>query len=222
MFDWINRIQSSASAAQEILEYFEQMLEDDRHIFDLAANALVAGTDTDAIKEEIWATDKRVNRNERRIRRRLVTHGATHGRGAFASDLVMMSLVKDAERIGDQCKNIFDLAAMSRELPPGVKDELTELKDSTSRFLVRARNIYRSENEADARAFLAESEAAAKRCDRRSIEMVMSDDGHRGNAAAALAYRYFKRVIAHTTNVITSVVMPLDRLDYFDEDIETR
>jgi hypothetical protein len=27
-----------------------------------------------------------------------------------------------------------------------------------------------------------------------------------------------KRVLAHSMNIITSVVMPLDRLDYYDED----
>ena len=31
----------------------------------------------------------------------------------------------------------------------------------------------------------------------------------------ALAYRYFKRVTSHAGNVVTSIVMPLDKLDYY-------
>jgi hypothetical protein len=37
-------------------------------------------------------------------------------------------------------------------------------------------------------------------------------------ATTAVTYRYLKRVLAHSMNIITSVVMPLDRLDYYDED----
>jgi phosphate uptake regulator len=38
----------------------------------------------------------------------------------------------------------------------------------------------------------------------------------------ALAARYLKRIVAHLTNVLSAVVMPIDRLDYFDEDPEDR
>ena len=38
----------------------------------------------------------------------------------------------------------------------------------------------------------------------------------------ALLYRFLKRVTAHCANVVTAVIMPVDRLDYFDEDFDTR
>jgi len=38
----------------------------------------------------------------------------------------------------------------------------------------------------------------------------------------ALLYRFLKRVTAHSLNVVSAVVMPVDRLDYFDEDVEDR
>jgi hypothetical protein len=40
--------------------------------------------------------------------------------------------------------------------------------------------------------------------------------------AQALTYRYLKRIVAHLLNVLSAVVMPVDRLDYFDEDPEDR
>jgi hypothetical protein len=33
----------------------------------------------------------------------------------------------------------------------------------------------------------------------------------------ALYYRYLKRITAHLMNMMTSLVAPLDRLDYYDE-----
>jgi hypothetical protein len=38
----------------------------------------------------------------------------------------------------------------------------------------------------------------------------------------ALFHRNVKRVVAHLMNVLSAVVMPVDRLDYFDEDPEDR
>src|SRR3990170_1548449 len=36
-------------------------------------------------------------------------------------------------------------------------------------------------------------------------------------AERAVLYRYFKRITAHLMNILTSLVMPIDRLDYYDE-----
>jgi hypothetical protein len=38
----------------------------------------------------------------------------------------------------------------------------------------------------------------------------------------ALYYRFLKRTTAHVMNVLTSLVQPLDRLDYYDEAPEDR
>jgi len=220
MFSWITKLESSTNSAKEILGLFEEMLDDGRHAFDLAANSLVGGTDPDTIKEDLWSTDKRINQTERKIRRRLLTHSSTYGRGAFATDLVLMSLVKDAERIGDYAKNIFDLAALGATLSPESHEDLTAKKDQVSQMLVRAKNIYASENEDQAREFIAEADAFCLHCDKQIDLMLKSEDGK--STAAALAYRFFKRVVSHSLNIITSLVVPLDKLDYYDEDPETR
>ena len=34
----------------------------------------------------------------------------------------------------------------------------------------------------------------------------------------ALYYRFLKRITAHLMNFLTSLIMPIDRLDYYDED----
>jgi phosphate uptake regulator len=222
MFDWLKRIQSSVTSVEEVLQYFEQMLEDGRYMFETASNALLAGTDCEAVKEDLWATDKRINRLERRIRRHVITHLTMHGAGAIASDLVLMSIVKDAERIGDYCKNIFDLAMLERGFPDGVREDLLESKSTITRLLAKARNIYKSEDEEDARAFIAQADALAKHCDARAIAMVVRDDPDGQSAVSALTYRYFKRILSHTMNVITSLVVPVDQLDYYDEDEEGR
>ena len=51
------------------------------------------------------------------------------------------------------------------------------------------------------------------------ISKLVRDGSDAGPAAPrALLNRYLKRITAHLMNVMTAVVMPLDRLDYWDED----
>lgn len=199
----------------EIQRLFAEMLEDGRHVFDAAANALLGGTSLETIRDDLFATDRRINRTEQELRRKLVVHGAVHGATHFPHLLVLMSLAKDAERIGDYAKNLFDLAVARPWL--GNDDdrrELIALKDRISRVLVRSKALYEQEDASAARAFLAECHEIEDVCDAR-IEAAVS---HEGNNAAglALACRYFKRVVSHASNVITSLVMPLDKLDFYD------
>lgn len=219
MFEWIKALRSQPSGLDEIMQYFEQMLEDGRHTFDAASNSLFGGTDPATIKEDLWATDKRINANERRIRRRLMTHSAVHGRTEFPVCLALMSIVKDAERIGDFSKNLFDLANLGVGIDADSKNDLIKMKDTISRLLAKSRNIYETQDEDGARIFIAECEAIGKHCDVKMDAMCMREEGDGKLAATALAYRYLKRISAHSMNIITSVVMPLDHLDYFDEDL---
>ena len=40
--------------------------------------------------------------------------------------------------------------------------------------------------------------------------------------ARALYYRYLQRITAHLMNMLTALVMPIERLDYYDEAPEDR
>jgi phosphate transport system protein len=210
------RPEHERSGMLEIQRLFAQMLEDGRHAFDAAANALLGGTNPDAIRDDLFATDRRINRTEQELRRKLVVHGAVHGASHFPHLLVLMSLAKDAERIGDYAKNLFDLAVARPWLGEDEQTrELIALKDRISRALVRTKGLYELEDAPAARAFLAECHEIEDVCDAR-IEAALAIEG-RNAAGLALACRYFKRVVSHASNVVTSLVMPLDKLDFYDE-----
>ena len=58
--------------------------------------------------------------------------------------------------------------------------------------------------------------------DERVSALLKEDPPSAQAVARALAHRYLKRVVAHLMNVLSAVIMPLDRLDYYDEDPEDR
>src|SRR5690606_35551889 len=86
------------------------MLVDARHSFDLATSALLGGVDPEEVREEIHATDQRINRTEQELRRDLLVHVSVQGAFDIGDVLGYVLLIKKIERIGDQAKNIFDLA----------------------------------------------------------------------------------------------------------------
>jgi len=214
IFDWLK--QGSPDGLDVIARKFQQMLEDGRHVFDLAANGLLAGGDPEAFREDLFSTDRRINQTEIEIRRRLVVHGSVHGKTHLPELLVMMSLVKDAERIGDYAKNIYDLAALGQGVvPAGERQALIRSKDTVSKLLVRARNIYAEQDQPGAVGFLKDSAVAEDACD-EAVTRLLRAAGE-NMAGTVLAYRYFKRVASHAGNIVTSLVVPVDKLDYFDE-----
>jgi len=87
-----------------------KMLSDARHSFDLASAAVLSGADYDSVAEDIRVTDDHINKTEQDLRGDLVTHIAVHGGTDIGVVLSYTLLIKKIERIGDQAKNILDLA----------------------------------------------------------------------------------------------------------------
>jgi phosphate uptake regulator len=220
MFHWL---QDEDTGLGLIFRQFGQMLEDGRHVFDAACNAFVGGTEPEVVGADLFATDKRINKVEQAIRRELVVHLTVGNRGDLPVCLALMSLVKDAERVGDYAKNIFDLAVGCRTFPGDpLAPDVVHLKDRVSRMLAKMRSLYDSQDAGQATDFLREGDGILDECDRQVQRLLEDGSVSRHPVAAALVYRYVKRVMAHSMNIVSSIVMPIDKLDYFDEDRRSR
>lgn len=220
MFDWFSGGSSDTGSAGlvKMRADFGQMMDAGRHMFNTAANAFLGGTDLEVIRQDIFKTDKRINYAQQQIRREIVVHATVHGAAEFPACLVLMSVTKDAERVGDYSKNIFDLAELSPRKPAGeFKADLTDLKDRISALMADCREAFDREDAESARKLIAESQEIEDRCDNQISKLVQAgaDDGMA--TTYALAYRYFKRVSSHAFNVATTIVQPLDKIDFSEK-----
>lgn len=216
MFAWFSRDSETTSAGlQKMRAEFGQMLDAGRHVFDTAANAFLGGTDLEVIRQNLFATDKRINRAEQQIRREIVVHASVHGATEFPACLILMSVVKDAERVGDYAKNIFDLAELAPHPPTGQhKDRLVGLKDDISRIMATCREIFDSQEDERATELIREAQKMEDLCD-QEVRGLIREAGELEMAPTyVLAYRYFKRVISHVRNITSSVVQPVHKLDF--------
>ena len=99
---------SSSLLAQAWDESYE-MLRIDQRMFNEAVRVLRESGD-DRVDQEIRKLDVKVNKYERDVRRKVMTHCTVVGTTELPGGMVLVSIVIDIERIGDYCKNILDLA----------------------------------------------------------------------------------------------------------------
>jgi len=217
------RREGDAERLDRIEATLQQMIVDDLHAFDLAMSALLGERSPHEIGAELRATDHGVNAAERDIRRELVVHASVQGAIETPAILIYMSIVKDIERIGDYAKNLFDLAADGIDLSTGLyTGEITTLAGQVPEFIVSAAAAFAARDEASAKILMRSGDDLLDTFDKRVSELVREEHPDHQAVAVALTHRYLKRIVAHAMNVLSAVVMPVDRLDYFDEDPEDR
>ena len=208
---------------EHVQERVREMVRHDRREFDLAMSALLGDVVAAEVNREVRATDQQVNRLEREIRRELVVHSSVFGGIDSPSVLVYMSVVKDIERVGDYAKNLLDLALDGANFA-GLPDEAEWRRTfgQVSQFITAAGEVFNTADAAAGRELRTRGDALLRLFDDRVSGLVRGQDDAPQAVGRALAYRYLKRVVAHLMNLISAVTMPVDKLDYFDEDPEDR
>ena len=213
---------SDEGGISQIESQVQRMIADARHTFDLAMNAVTGGA-VETVADEVRRTDRQINLTEIEIRRELLVHISVHGTADAGEMLVFMNMIKDLERIGDYNKNIFDLALEGVSFS-GAEDleQILGFRDELSSRIALMGEILDTRDEDRARAYIERSDQLRREFDGLVNELVHATAPALVAVPRALLYRFLKRVAAHCANVATAVVMPVDRLDYFDEDDHTR
>ncbi len=213
---------SDEGGISQIESQVQRMIADARHTFDLAMNAVTGGA-VETVADEVRRTDRQINVTEIEIRRELLVHISVHGTADAGEMLVFMNMIKDLERIGDYNKNIFDLALEGVSFS-GAEDleQILGFRDELSSRIALMGEILDTRDEDRARAYIERGDHLRREFDGLVNELVHATAPALVAVPRALLYRFLKRVAAHCANVVTAVVMPVDRLDYFDEDDDTR
>ena len=201
----------------------QTMLRHDRHEFNLAMSALLGDVAAEDVAQELRSTDLKVNQLERDIRRQLIVHASVFGGIDSPSVLVYMSIVKDIERVGDYAKNLLDLAqdgASFAAVPDAA--EWRRLSQDVSQYIGDAGAAFYTRDTERGQQLRKRGDALLRLFDQGVSSLIRQRDPGAQAVARALASRYLKRVVAHLMNVLSAVIMPLDKLDFFDEDPEDR
>ncbi len=215
----------SSGAQRGILEQavddFLSMIEHSHWMFQRAGDVLWGKAELDTARTEVYQRDILVNKAERAVRKAIISHLAVNPRSDTAFCLILMSVGKDAERVGDYCKNIMDLPDYHTigEDRNQVTQELQRIHEAVGKLFPKVVAAFReSDEEAGGELVRAEREVTVP-CD-DIIEQVLASSGlsNRQAVAYTLLARFYKRIAAHLGNIASSLVMPVHKLDYFDEE----
>jgi len=219
MFNNLLQFWKGKDFLSQVLEDFKNMLEDAEIMFDAVCGRLIENKEDRNLEEKIYELDKKVNDLQKEIRKRVIEHLTIQPSVDVSTSLLLMSVVKDAERLGDYAKNLFEVAKLldkpiDKERYFGIfgkiKEEISELFKQTKKAFIES-------DEAQAAKSWSYERDVAKRCDEILKKLAKSSLSVNEAVCFTLMARHFKRLAAHLTNIATSVILPLTDLDYFDE-----
>lgn len=202
-----------------MLDEFDEMLVDAEWMYRTAWRVVAREVPPEQVEDDIYARDKKVNRTQRRIRRQIIEHLTLRPEANLAACLVLMSVVKDAERIGDYCKGFYEVGQQAR-LPfagDGYAEPLRETFLDVSTLFDEVRVAFRQGEEQLAHNLVRRCREIAKRCDRIVRSLFRSDLITAKAVGYTLLFRYLKRVDVHILNIATAVVAPVHEIDYITE-----
>ena len=203
---------------EQAVEASHEMLKDDWEMFDEAVKSL-RESDTVEIALNIEEKDIKINKYEREVRKKVLTHLAVNDVSDLNIGLVLISIVIDIERIGDYTKNIVELA----QNHPGKlifepwQQDLKNIEETISKNFGVLMQALEQSDEKLAKNLLDELWTVKHQCDEflavllkgKKLKIKVSDA-----VALALYLRYLKRVAAHLMNVATSIVNPFHKIGY--------
>lgn len=207
------------SQLTQAFERSQEMLEVDREMFEAAIDSLRKRDDA-KLAIDVYAKDQMINAYEREVRRKVFTHLVIDGaKRDINAGLALVSIVIDIERIGDYTKNIVELALHHPHRLSGgtFEDELRKIESAVRTMFGLLIEALPESDESKAREVMSEHWWVARRADQIVRQLIEKDEptlpGRQG-VAAALYFRYLKRVSAHLMNIASSVVNPFDRIGF--------
>jgi len=195
-----------------------QMLRAGRWMFGKSSQVLLRTARWEAVADELYARDRQINRTEQKVREEIITHLSLGNQADLCACLVLMSVVKDAERIGDYCKNIFEVGKLfDREYTcPQFARPLEEVREAVEPLFLQTAKAFIDADRALARNVVNSAGSVTRTCDVLIHQFLSTDLQMHADEAVAyvLLARFYKRVAAHLGNLASSVVSPVPMIDY--------
>lgn len=199
------------SLIQQALKDMQLMLDTSLQMFEDASAELL---ENEVLENNLYVQDQTVNKKETEIRRAVLEHIAIDPKREMIFSLVLISIVQDAERIGDLAKSISEIARMAKGPRHGkYVDQLRDLRDRVAAVFRDTIKAFTDADEEQARKVMDES-VAVKQELTAFMKHMADEDSLDANTAVVLALgaRMVSRTSSHLSNIASSVAMPFDQI----------
>lgn len=192
-----------------------EMFRKSRRMFVSVADFFITGQE---IEYDIYPADKEINRAEITVRRKLLEHLAVNPKQELVFSLILTTVIKDIERIGDYSKNIYELHEIFQpciQLPP-YTDTLREITEQVKSSFDLAVEAFEKADSEKAKQVLIHHGRINPACEKVIRSLAENPDLDTRPVVTLVLYaRYMKRVSAHLANIMTSINQPFDNIGFF-------
>lgn len=223
MFRKLMKIWSGQAFSSRIVEEFLFMLDSSEEMLSYAFKTLTKKGEAKEIQKNIYKKDQSINLKERDIRKQVLIHLSTNPGCNLSACLALISISKDAERLGDYIKNLVELDKLLKDSNISDRKLFKKLfQENGIELLALFKKVsfaFKNSDKDLARKAVNTGRNISKRCEEIIEEVVESDYTNREAVVLCLGARYMKRIALHLSNIASSVINPLSELDYISEEI---
>ena len=212
MFKELMKIWSEQTFSSKIVEEFLFMLESSEEMLSYAFKTLTKNAKGKKFQKKIYNKDKIINLKEQDIRKQIIIHLSVNPRGNINAFLALLIIAKDAERLGDYVKNLFELNTLVKgdEYDDKLFNRIfDEIGDELLVLFKKVSESFKTSDKQLSNEAVQEGRAIAKKCEDVIDEVVKSKFSARRAVVLALGARYIKRIALHLSNIASSVTNPM-------------
>ena len=218
MFKQLFSALKGSESLDDAFAEFSQMLEHANWMFEQANAVLRRDIEASDTRDALYERDKSINALLRSIRRKIVRHLTINPGMDVAASMALMSIAKDAERIGDYCKNVFEVGQFYRQdfHIPRYHEPLEKMRREVEELFSAVREAFTASDSSAAKEALAAARIVRAKSDAIIEQLLLDDTSMETHEAVAysLLARHYKRVAAHLSNIATAVRGRLEDLDF--------
>jgi phosphate uptake regulator len=206
---------------RKAIDLFIEMINGDEYLYNEAWRVISTEENIDHIPQYFYDKDIEVNNQEKEIRRLLFEHLSIRPKHDVSGCLALMSLIKDAERIGDYSKNIFESGILYQGTIKNIKyfDRMAPTQKKIAESFPVLSKAFRNSDEKLAREILRNYAPIKRDCDKILNELFEDEVTPNEAVVTAMLSRYFKRINSHISNIASGIIYPLNEIDFVRGDI---
>lgn len=196
----------------------EQASEDVQSMLEIGHRMFSASTafvlDNEILDVDLGALDAKINKSEQHLRRSVLEHLAVDPQRELVFSLKLLSVVHEAERIGDLAKSLEKTGRLANKPRMGAHVQpLRTIRDRILQMFEHAREGF-AESELDpARKLMAEHEGIKDDVTQYLNNLAGCDDITPNEAIVyAMSARLISRVSSHLSNIASAVASPFDQI----------
>lgn len=198
-------------------EDVSKMLQQSAKMFDHALSALL---DNQPLAVDLEDLDDVVDEGERMVRRTVLQHLSMNPEQDLVASLILVSLVQDAERIGDFARGLAELVPLARSPRRGpFADRLRAAADVVRPLFEQTERCFKDDDPDMARKVVSTA------TENKRILIALTSDVAASDLSADMAVVYastariLRRIGSHLSNIASSVSQPYDRIRHGDEEV---